>query len=89
MVGMLKLCFDLSPSPDPASLRCGLSGCFATLQNLFMTRHRRSLLLQRCCCSRTSVNELGCATGQFGALGFGLPIQQMRTETSVPQPHLF
>ena len=46
----------------------------------------RGLLLQRCCCRRTSVDELGCAaaSGFWAVLGFGLPIKQTTTETGDP-----
>ena len=46
------------PSPDPASLRCGLLG-----SSFLALCVCRGLLLQWCCCTRTSVDELWCATG--------------------------
>ena len=51
----------------PCELRCGLLGCLAKYFNAQMSFLAscvcRGLLLQWCCCSRTSVDELWCATG--------------------------
>ena len=55
MVGMLKLCLLVCPSPDPASLRCGLLGSFT---QTLMLRRRGSLLheaAEGCCPSVAAV----------------------------------
>ena len=67
MAGMLKLCFVGFFISGPCELRCGLLGCLAKYFNAQMSFLAscvcRGLLLQWCCCSRTSVDELWCATG--------------------------
>ena len=79
------------PSPDPASLRCGCAW-----QNIWRLRdvvvpsfkRLRGLLLQCCCCSRTSLDELRSAIVS-GCWGLVCQSNRCELRQAAPHPHLF